>query len=49
MANDGIDINLLVEHQLNHLLITNSCENGIGGFSLKPGKAFHFKIPLSEC
>ena len=45
MANDGIDINLLIERQPNHLFITDSCENGIGGFSLKSGRAFRFEIP----
>ena len=45
MANDGININLLVERQPNHLFITDSCENGIGGFSLKSGRAFRFEIP----
>ena len=45
MANDGININLLVEREPNHLFITDSCENGIGGFSLKSGRAFRFEIP----
>ena len=40
MAHEGIDINLLIERQPNHLFVTDSCENGIGGFSMKSGRAF---------
>ena len=44
LANKGISINLVLESQPNSTLITDSCEYGIGGFSIKTGRAFRFKI-----
>ena len=44
-ANQGISLNLIVERDPDHVFITDSCENGIGGFSLLSGKAWRFELP----
>ena len=41
----GISINLIIERLPNHIFITDSCENGIGGFSLKTDQAYRFELP----
>ena len=45
LAHSGIDINLIVERRPDQIYITDSCEYGIGGFSVKTGKAFRYEIP----
>lgn len=44
-ANTGISINLLVECYPSQIYITDSYENGIGGYSLLTGRAWRFELP----
>ena len=38
-------MNLVIERKPGSMFITDSCENGIGGFSLKIDRADVFKFP----
>ena len=44
-AKDGTSINLIIERQPTSIFVTDSCEAGIGYFSVKTGRAFRFEIP----
>ena len=44
-SQSGISINLVLERRPGGIYITDSCECGIGGFSLKTGRAFRWCIP----
>ena len=44
-AHEGISINLIIERQPDCIFVTESCEYGLGGFSMKTGKAFRYEIP----
>ena len=45
LAHDGVSINLIIERRPDSLFVTDSCECGLGGFSVKTGRAFRFEIP----
>ena len=44
-ANNGISINLIIERRPDCIFVTDACEHGIGGFSVRTGNAFRFDIP----
>ena len=44
-ANNGIDLNLLVHRSPDHIIRTDACEEGLGGFSLTTGRAWRWTIP----
>ena len=46
VAHTGIDLNLLTTREPNNILRTDACEHGLGGFSLKTGRAWRWEIPL---
>ena len=44
-AKNGIDMNLLVSRLPDHIIRTDACEEGLGGFSLTTGRAWRYRIP----
>jgi len=46
VAHTGIDLNLLTTREPNNILRTDACEHGLGGYSLKTGRAWRWEIPL---
>ena len=44
-AHKGIDLNLLVLRSPDHIVRTDACEEGLGGFSLTTGRAWRWTIP----
>ena len=44
-ANRGININLIVSRHPNHIIRTDACEHGLGGFSLTTGRAWRYELP----
>ena len=44
-AHRGIDLNLLVLRSPDHIIRTDACESGLGGFSLTTGRAWRWTIP----
>jgi hypothetical protein len=45
-AHRGIDINLLVSRHPDHMIRTDACEHGLGGYSLTTGRAWRWEIPV---
>jgi hypothetical protein len=46
VAHTGINLNLLTTREPNNILRTDACEHGLGGYSLKTGRAWRWEIPL---
>jgi len=46
VAHTGIGLNLLTTREPNNILRTDACEHGLGGYSLKTGRAWLWEIPL---
>jgi hypothetical protein len=46
VTHTGIDLNLLTTREPNNILRTDACEHGLGGYSLKTGRAWRWEIPL---
>jgi len=46
VAHTGINLNLLTTQEPNNILRTDACEHGLGGYSLKTGRAWRWEIPL---
>ena len=46
VAHTGIDLKLLTTREPNNILRTDACEHGLGGYSLKTGRAWRWEIPL---
>ena len=44
-ANNSIFINLIIEHSPNSIFITDACDYGLEGFSVRTRKVFYYKIP----
>ena len=44
-AHKGININLLVTREPDHIIRTDACEHGLGGYSLTTGRAWRYKLP----
>jgi hypothetical protein len=44
-AAKGIDINTIVSRLPDHIIRTDACEFGLGGYNLKTGRAWRYKIP----
>ena len=47
-ATSGIDINLLVYRTPDHIIRTDACEFGLGGYSLTTGLAWRWKVPRKD-
>ena len=47
-AHSGIDINLLVYRTPDHIIRTDACEFGLGGYSLTTGLAWRWEVPLKD-
>jgi len=48
VAHTGIDLNLLTTREPNNILRTDACEHGLGGYSLKTGRAWRWEIPFAS-
>ena len=46
-AASGVNINLISLRQPTHILRSDACEHGIGGYGLESGVAWRFEIPLN--
>jgi len=47
VAHNGINLNLLTTRAPNNIVQTDACEHGLGGYSLKTGRAWRWEIPLN--
>ena len=47
-AHSGTDINLLVYRTPDHIIRTDACEFGLGGYSLTTGLAWRWEVPLKD-
>ena len=47
-AHSRININLLVYCMTNHIIHTDACEFGLGGYSLTTGFAWHWEVPPKD-
>jgi hypothetical protein len=46
VSHTGINLNLLTTQEPYNILRTDACEHGLGGYSLKTGRAWRWDIPL---